>query len=322
MFGGGKTYRLFFATDIHGSDRCFRKWINAAKAYGADMLILGGDVTGKLLVPIVAAADGTWYGQLHGRPVHAVTRGQLAELTQALATAGHYWSVVDEDRADELRADAAALDAVLDDCIRARAESWAQLAQERLRGHKARAYVLLGNDDPPFLADVFAQSSDLVYAEDRVVELPGGFEMLSFGPSTPTPWNTPRELSETEIAARLDGLAADVRDPARAVANIHCPPHGTHLDNAPKLDADLRPQMGPTGVVTTSVGSQAVRSFLERMQPALGLHGHVHESPGVQELGRTTCVNPGSDYTDGILRGALVTLHESKGVRGWQLVQG
>src|SRR6266568_2674048 len=49
---------IFFATDIHGSERCFIKFINAAKFYQADVLILGGDITGKAMVPIVRQANG------------------------------------------------------------------------------------------------------------------------------------------------------------------------------------------------------------------------------------------------------------------------
>ena len=71
-----------------------------------------------------------------------------------------------------------------------------------------------------------------------------------------------------------------------------------------------------------SVGSTAVRAAIERYQPMLGLHGHVHESPGTEKLGGTLCINPGSDYGDGVLRGAIVDLEAERGVARWQLVQG
>jgi Icc-related predicted phosphoesterase len=70
------------------------------------------------------------------------------------------------------------------------------------------------------------------------------------------------------------------------------------------------------------VGSTAVREAIERQRPLLGLHGHVHESAGVEKIGRTVCINPGSDYGDGILRGAIVELDRDRGVRNWQLTQG
>jgi len=181
---------------------------------------------------------------------------------------------------------------------------------------------MLGNDDDPELADVLRGAGAATYAEDGVVELPGGYPMVSVGFSTPTPWQTPRELPENELAERIEGLTSQLDDPARAVFNLHCPPADTHLDQAAKLDGDLRPVVDAAGPVMTSVGSTAVREAIERHHPLLGLHGHVHESPAIQRLGGTVCINPGSDYGDGVLRGAIVDLEPAKGVRTWQLVQG
>jgi hypothetical protein len=63
------------------------------------------------------------------------------------------------------------------------------------------------------------------------------------------------------------------------------------------------------------VGSTAVRSFIERHQPMLGLHSHIHESKNSAMIGRTLCLNPGSKYQDGVLDGALVELDGDKVVR-------
>jgi Icc-related predicted phosphoesterase len=162
----------------------------------------------------------------------------------------------------------------------------------------------------------------VTYAEDGVYELPGGFELASIGYSTPTPWATPRELSEEDLGARIDALLRRVREPEQAVFNFHCPPRDTHLDQAPMLDDELRPMVDASGVRITSVGSSAVRRAIEDARPLLGLHGHVHESPAGQKLGPAMCINPGSDYGDGILRGAIVDLDRDDGVRRWQIVQG
>jgi uncharacterized protein len=51
-----------------------------------------------------------------------------------------------------------------------------------------------------------------------------------------------------------------------------------------------------------------VRRAIERFQPLAALHGHIHESPGMNRIGRTLCVNPGSDYHTGRISGCLVTL--------------
>jgi uncharacterized protein len=318
----GARTRLFFATDVHGSEQCFRKWLNAAQAYRADALILGGDVTGKVIVPIVGNGGGRWHAELHHERVEISSEQSLAELRKQIRMMGRYDVLVtpEEDRA--LAEDPAALPAAFARVTRDSLVRWAELAEERLSGAGVPAFMMLGNDDDPQLADVLRAASYVRYSEDGICELPGGWQMLSFGPSTPTPWHTPRELSEGEMTAALSALAEKLDDPARAVFNIHCPPADTHLDQAPRLDADLRPVVDASGVQTTAAGSTAVRELIEELQPVVGLHGHVHESPGASKLGRTVCLNPGSDYQDGVLRGAIVELDSERGLRSWQLVQG
>ncbi len=322
FWGGGKSgsrTRIFFASDIHGSETCFRKWVNAAAVYEAQALILGGDLTGKALVPLVEDGDG-WRGELHGRPVLARDQNELSELRRKIRVMGHYDLIVTPQESEELK-DPARRKQVFDGAIRSSVAGWVGLVEERLAGKGISVYMMLGNDDEPELAEVLRGSSVMTYAEDGVAELPGGYEMVSVGFSTPTPWHTPREVSEAELGAKVAAQVARLADSGQAVFNLHCPPAGTHLDQAPKLDANLRPIVDTNGPQVASVGSQAVRAAIEEAQPLLGLHGHVHESPGTERLGRTLCLNPGSDYGQGVLRGALVELDRQKGVRTWQLVQ-
>ena len=325
MFRRKKTdsrIRLFFATDVHGSEQCFRKWLNAAKVYEPDVLILGGDVTGKVLVPLVAAWDGSWHGSLFDRPVQARDGEELAELQKQIRAMGRYGVVMDAEEKAELDADPDRLDAVFRKAMAGTLAQWVALAEERLRDLRIPCYMMLGNDDFDDLADVLRGSDVVTYAEDDIFELPGGYELLSVGYSTPTPWHTSRELSEAEMQGRIDGLVAKLGDPGRAIFNIHCPPHGTHLDQAPMLDDELRPMVDATGLRMASVGSTAVRDSIETAAPLLGLHGHIHESTAAQKIGRTLSVNPGSDYGDGILRGVIIDLEHGKGVSSWQMVQG
>ena len=181
--------------------------------------------------------------------------------------------------------------------------------------------MILGNDDFPEVAELFASSKQLVYAEEVICELPGDWELMSFGYSTPTPWDTPRELSEEDIDNRLEALVRQLRDPSHAVFNIHCPPRDTHLDQAPKLDSELRMVPSAGGVELASVGSTAVRSIIERYHPPLALHGHVHDSAAAQKLGATLCINPGSTYGEGVVRGAFIELSTSGEVQRWQMVE-
>ncbi len=318
----GNRTRLFFATDIHGSEQCFRKWVNAARVYEVQALILGGDVTGKMLVPLVSNGDGGWRGELYEEPVEAQNDEELAALQKRIRTMGRYDILLAPDEKAELDAEPAKLDAAFHAAMRASLERWVELAEERLRDLGIPCFMMLGNDDFDDLADALRGSSVVTYAEDDVYELPGGHELASLGYSTPTPWHTPRELTEDELGRRLDALVARLREPEHAVYNFHCPPHGTHLDLAPLLDGNLRPLVDASGVRIGPVGSESVRRVIEATGPALGLHGHVHESPAGQKLGRTVCINPGSEYADGILRGAIVDLDRDKGVARWQIVQG
>jgi Icc-related predicted phosphoesterase len=323
VFGGREPRtRIFFATDVHGSEQCFRKWLNAARVYEARVLVLGGDVTGKMIVPLVSNGDGVWRGEIYAEGVEAREGEELEALKKRIRTMGRYEVLLTTGEKAEVDAHPHGLDALFHRAMRESLERWVALAEERLGGSGIPCYMMLGNDDYDDLGELLWGSEVITNAEDGIVELPGGFEMASFGYSTPTPWDTPRELPEEEMAERIGTLVERLRDPEHAVFNFHCPPYGTHLDQAPTLDAELRPRVDATGLKVGPVGSTAVRQAIERCQPLLGLHGHVHESPATQKLGRTLCINPGSEYGDGILRGAIVDIDRGKGVRRWQIVQG
>jgi Icc-related predicted phosphoesterase len=314
--------RIFYAADIHGSERCFRKWLNAARVYGADVLVFGGDIAGKLVVPIVRHGAGRLTAEVHGRVVEVGEGEELEALRARIRASGRYEVVLTpEEKGEYDRHPQRVATELFPHLARETLRSWTELAEDRLAGSGVPALMMLGNDDYPDLAPLL-EGESVRNVEDRVVELPGGFEMISLGYSNRTPWNSPRELDEADLGARVEALASRLRDPEWAVFNLHCPPQGTHLDRAALLDGDLRPRVEGGQVVIGNVGSSAVREAIERYRPVLGLHGHIHESPGAQRLGRTTVVNPGSEYGDGILRGVLVNLDRRKGVRSWQFVQG
>jgi Icc-related predicted phosphoesterase len=311
---------LYYASDIHGSDRLWRKFVNAGAFYQADVLVMGGDITGKAVVPIVQAADGLRVPQLIGdrlAPVH-----ELEQLERRVRDQGFYPYHTSEEELAAAHGDEEAISALF---ARAMAESlrrWLRLAEERLAGPKIRLCVMLGNDDEPALREVLSSSPLHVDCEDVTIELGEQIQMLSCGIANPTPWNSPRELPEEQLAAHLEGLVADLADPARSVFNLHVPPKGTALDQAPELDATLKPVVRGGTLVMTSAGSQAVRELIERYQPLVALHGHIHESRAMTKLGRTVCINPGSEYAEGVLHGALLVLDRKKGLRSHQLVSG
>lgn len=315
------TMRVYFATDIHGSEVCWRKFLNAGRFYKADVLILGGDVTGKAVVPVVAAAGGGFrVRQFSGDRV--LDAGETAAAEVRIKDMGFYPYRTTEDELDAVRDNPEAVHGVFLSLMRETLARWLDLAGERLAGTGIRMYAMTGNDDPPELQGMLRDSAVLTETEDRLLDLGEGIAMISFGYSNRTPWHTPRELDDDELERRIDKLAAGVDRPERAVFNLHVPPARTAIDKAPALDGSLKPVVKGGAVVMQSVGSEGVRRVLARYEPMLGLHGHIHESRGAVRLGRTLAINPGSEYGDGVLCGALLEVDGKRGVRHYQLPTG
>jgi Icc-related predicted phosphoesterase len=315
------TMRIYFATDIHGSEVCWRKFLNAAKFYDVDTLILGGDVSGKAVVPVVAAPGGGFLvRQFSGDRV--LTPEETGAAETRIRDMGFYPYRTTDEELDATWDRPEAVERVFLTEMRQTLTRWLDLADHRLAGTGIRLYAMTGNDDPPELQQMLRDSPVLTETEDSLLDLGEGIQMISFGYSNPTPWNTPRELDDDEIERRIEKMALRVDRPERAVFNLHVPPARTSIDKAPALDASLKPVVKGGAMVMQSVGSEGVRRILERHQPMLGLHGHIHESRGAVRLGGTLSINPGSEYGDGILRGAVLELDGRRGVRHYQLPSG
>ncbi len=312
--------RIFFTTDVHGSDRCFRKFLNASKVYKADSLILGGDITGKVLIPIVERPDGNFEVALFGKQ-EVIRKEKVQEVRKALQDAGQYSFETTMAELAEIKADKAREERVFNEAMVLVLNSWAELAQERLKGTNVKCYISPGNDDKFEIDSALINSDPLVNPEDRVVELDGGYEMITLGYANPTPWKSPREVSEEKLGEMIESLASQVKRPEAAVYNLHVPPIDTELDKAPAVSHDFNYVKEGLGIKFIHAGSSAVRTSIEKHAPLLGLHGHIHESKGFVRLGRTLCLNPGSEYSDGILRGVLANLVDGK-VHDFMLTSG
>lgn len=305
--------RIFYASDIHGSNRCFRKFLNAGSFYDADALVLGGDITGKAIVPLVEVASGAVEATFLGKDYALSTAEEIGELERRIGDTGYYAARLSENEAERLRNDAGAVSSLFVDRIVDRVEQWTQLAAERLDGAGGvPCFVNAGNDDPFEIDEVLRAATHVEFLEGVVTELPAAIELASCGFANKTPWDCPRDVDEVELAERLEGVASQVSDPSWALFNFHCPPYDSQIDAGPKLDQDMRLTQGAGGVEMQPVGSTACREVLERYQPLMGLHGHLHESRGTVKVGKTLCVNPGSDYTEGSLRGAVIDINEKK----------
>jgi uncharacterized protein len=312
--------KVYFATDLHGSSKCFRKYLNAATVYRADVLVLGADLAGKAIQTIVARPGGRWRCRFIGTEHDVAGEDELVALERLIEDHGYYPLRVEPGEFERIEADGR-LNGVFLELMRSRLEAWMALADERLRPLGIPLYTMLGNDDPVELQAVLDAATWATAAEGRVIAIDDDHELASWGYSNLTPWHSHREQTEDELAASLATLVGGLHEPARAIINVHVPPIGSGLDDAPVLDQDLRVVQVMGQVKLAPVGSTAVRAVLEETQPLLGLHGHIHESSGIRRIGRTIAINPGSDYSTGALNGALVTLEPDK-VSAHQLVRG
>jgi Icc-related predicted phosphoesterase len=320
-----KVTRLFFATDVHGSERTYRKFINAGKFYGANVIIMGGDIQGKLLIPIIKEANGNYRATLQGNINKMATEDELKQLQEKIGLLGFYSQIMDEDEYKTLANQPAEIDKLFKKLARQRLASWVELAETRLKGTGIKCFVTGGNDDDPEVLSVIGDGGEsFIPCEAKVVLIDDDHAMASVGFSNPTPWKTPREIPDEKLGEIIEGMCAQVKDFDHCIFNFHVPPLDSTLDSCPKLDVSTDP---PTPIVVggqivfAGAGSQAVRKAIETHQPMLGLHGHIHEAQGLIKIGRTTCINPGSEYGEGILRGCLVVISDGK-IEGSQMTSG
>ena len=311
--------RIFFATDIHGSEVCWRKFLNAGAFHKADVLIMGGDMTGKAMVPITES-NGGWEVTLQEQRHALATEDELRAMEKRIRDRGYYPIRLTRDELAAWSADQALVDARFKDEMLRSVEAWMALADERLGGTSIRCVVSPANDDMFEIDPIIDRAQHVQLGEANTIPL-DGFTLVSTGWANPTPWNTFRELPEDELRTRIDGLVATVPDRSRAIFNFHAPPYASNLDAAPQLDADMKYVAG--GQALVPVGSKAVRESILEYGPALSLHGHIHEGKGAVKLGRTLAVNPGSSYEDGVLQAAIVDLDTKKGeVKRYLLING
>jgi Icc-related predicted phosphoesterase len=305
--------RILFATDLHGSETTFRKFVNASKQLNADVLLLGGDLAGKAVVPITKS-NGRYTARVFGKE-HIVEEGDgLDELKRSIRATGQYVYVCDVERFEALKGDPEQVKAVFMEAMCTILRDWFDLAAERLALTGTRLVAIAGNDDPFEMDAVIAEHPFAELCDERVVSIDDRLTVVGFSGSNHTPWDSPREYDEAEILARLTRVMSEVPDPASTILNVHPPPADSGLDTAPKVDSELNIVFESGAVKMIPVGSTAVRSIIEEFQPLLGAHGHVHESRAVTKLGRTVIVNPGSEYSEGMLAAAFIRVTK-KGVR-------
>ncbi len=316
-----KVTRVYFASDIHGSQKCFNKFINAGKFYEADAIILGGDITGKSILHIEKQDNGSYHSNFMGIENIFYSTEEAENFAKAVKTSGFYPFVSKIDEWIAYKNDPSAMDSLFYRLMKKSLEEWMEFAELKLKNSGIKCFIMPGNDDPFSINDILKQSDYVINPDGCVVQIDDILTMVGIGYSNPTPWDSPRECSETELEAKINLVMKDVPDSESCIFCAHVPPYNTTLDDAPKLSATLQVQSSGGQVEVAPVGSTAVLDAIHKYGFVLSLHGHIHEVHAIKNIGKTLSINPGSAYGDGILHGALVNISKNK-VKSYQLVAG
>ena len=307
--------RFLFSSDFHGSETVWRKFLNAAKMFDLDALVLSGDMTGKAIVPIIKRPDGQYDAYLMGE-YHLLTEAEVDEFAKKVRMIAYMPYVTTPEDAQHIQQDERYREDLFEWLEGEIVKYWLTLIPEKVPP-KCRVIISPGNDDKFSIDEIIRRDPNpqVIFGEEEVVALDDEHEVLCFGWSNPTPFDSPRECSEEEMEERLERVAQRVKNPRTAVFCIHVPPHGSGLDEAPLVDKNLRPVTRGGRMVYQPVGSKTVRKIIQKYQPLAALHGHIHECPGATKIGRTHCLNPGSEYGEGIFKGFLVEIDGDKLVK-------
>jgi uncharacterized protein len=300
-------FRVYFVSDLHGSEVCFRKFLNSAPVYSPDLLIYGGDIMGKTLVPIFHDDNGgyRWYPTGHG--AQHLTQAELLLAQKKIADSGRYDLITTPQEWSRLQGSHEEMEALFERLAMVRLRHWLDLVRDRLAPTKIKVVMNVGNDDTNEALNVIRKEGpeNMIVPEGRVVSA-GPYEIFGCGYANMTPWHCPRDLEEADLQKVLDRTKGQIGNPRRTILDIHAPPIGTTLDVAAQLDAELKPKSVGGHMLMHNVGSTSVRDLLESVHPIAGLHGHIHESRGADKVSGVPVFNPGSAYFSGQLQGLLV----------------
>lgn len=313
-------HRIFFSVDVHGNTVVWRKWLSALQYYKVDTLMLCGDLTGKMLVPLIKQTDGSYVVRFFQQKFTVKTDKEYADMMQRIENSGNYPFTATPEEIEVLKKSKEKVDSLMKNAITERVKKWLDLVVQKIDTKRTQLIMMPGNDDIHEVDEIIKsyEDSGVICPLDKIVQI-GGVDTLSFEYVNPSPWDTPRELAEEEIGKRIDQTASKLSDPRKAMFNLHCPPYGTKLDLAPKLDKSLKPVTEGGAVVFEHVGSKSVREALKKYQPMIGLHGHIHESGAFDKVGETPVVNPGSEYGEGMLRGIIIDMEDGKISKYWRV---
>jgi len=299
--------RVFFACDAHGSVPVLRKMVKVHEAYNCDVVMMCGDLTGKAIVPIIEEKPGLWWSSPWGKKEKYKSSQDVDQAKKAYEKRGFYWFLTTPGELTELQSNRDKVNELFTELMMERMREWLRLIEEKVPDD-VTVVACPGNDDSPAIDELIKASSRIAYPLGTVVNIDENHAMITCEWVNTTPWKTPRECADEELRSKLQKEFNRVETHENLICNFHAPPYGTRIDLAPKVDEKLRVKVRFGTPDMVPVGSKSVRELLEKYQPLLGLHGHIHESAGLEYIGRTLCVNPGSAYMQGMLNAFVIDL--------------
>ena len=315
--------RILYASDFHGSEAFFRKFLSAALKYEANVLITGGDLTGKAMIPIVHQGGGKYQGYLFGRKEEPSTPEEVEKFAQTISNVGFYPIILELDEAQELESDPQKMGARFEQEMCQRIREWLILYEKTISPKGLPMYFLPGNDDLFTVDGVIAEFEEAgVYNPDgKRFWIDEHHELVGLANANMTPWKCNRDIEEGALQQKLEQLAALLEKPHQAVMVLHVPPYDSGIDVCPELDENLQIIARGGQVMMKPVGSTAVRKAIEDVQPLLSLHGHIHEAAGHTRIGKTLAIKAGSEYAECIMKAAIINLEPDR-VKGHVLISG
>ncbi|MFW9906493.1 MAG: hypothetical protein ACFFFH_19430 [Candidatus Thorarchaeota archaeon] len=327
--------RIFFCTDIHGAESVWKKFLNAGKHLKSDVLIVGGDISGKRIIPIIEQPDGTWRGmkwdKWKNKEVIMKSKREVKDFEEYSRSIGSYTCQITPEENEKLTSPESVfiedrlskpvkggpLDKLFERLISESLHRWLDMIDDiisdgsRRVSERTKIILCTGNDDSFIVDKIINKDHRVDLGDERNIDLDDNHEMISYGWTTPTPWQSYRETTEEIIKERIDELVSTINNIDNSIFCFHCPPYNTLLDKT--LISRSKNRLIGFGSFY-SIGSKSIKQAIQRYQPLLSLHGHVHKlvtvshSPGSIMIGRTHCLNPGSEYSANILKGFLIDL--------------
>jgi Icc-related predicted phosphoesterase len=174
--------------------------------------IIGGDLTGKALVPVIAKKDGSYVATLFGVEQRVRNEKELARLIDRISAVGFYYKIVTIEEHEELSQNHSLLEDVFKELIVERIKKWVDLAENVVKEHKVQFLLMPGNDDIYEIDEIINKSEYVVNPAEKIIQISGIHEVVGCSYANITPWKCPRDIEDTALKAKLEELMMNVKD--------------------------------------------------------------------------------------------------------------